>query len=119
MVKAADTLSEAQWQSQVVGIARQFGFECFHAPDNRPGRNGRIQAVTAGWPDICALGKGRALFLELKSEKGRIRPEQLTTLRKLADAGCEVGLLRPSDLPLVLAVFGPSQQRLDLLPEVA
>ena len=112
-------LLEKHWQSQVIGIAKQYGWTCFTAGKNQPTARGHRQTVTAGWPDIVALGHSRALFLELKAEKGRIRPEQVTTLRKLSEAGCEVGLLRPSDLPLVLAVLGPQQLRLHRLPEVA
>ena len=105
-------LSEAAWQSQVVGIARQYGFECFHPPANRPDARGRKQATAAGWPDLVILGKGRALFVELKSETGRIRPEQVETLRRLAEAGCETAVWRPRDLPAVLASLGPQQQPL-------
>lgn len=111
-MKAADSMTEAQWQSQVVALARQFSWECFHAPDNRPGRNGRVQSVTAGWPDLCLLGNGRALFVELKRESGKATPAQLGTLARLHDAGCEVALWRPSDLPQVLAALGPRQERL-------
>lgn len=111
-MKLADTLTEQQWQTQVVALARQFGWEVFHAPANRPNSRGHVQNIAAGWPDIVCLGHSRALFLELKSEKGRIRPEQITTLRRLAEAGCETALWRPSDLPAVLAVLGPQQRTL-------
>lgn len=108
------TLTEAQWQTQVVGIARQYGWECFHAPDNKPGAGGRRQTITPGWLDLAILGHSRALFVELKSEKGRVRPEQVVVMQKLRAAGCEVSLWRPSDLPTVLAVLGPPQIRLDV-----
>lgn len=111
-MKLAETLTESAWQSQVVGVARQFGWEAFHAPDNRPGRNGRVQAVAPGWPDLVLLGHSRALFVELKSQTGRVRPEQTQTLERLAAAGCECAIWRPSDLATVLKVLGPSQQSL-------
>lgn len=118
-MKLDDTLTEAEFQQQVVGIAKQYGWQVFHPVRNQPTFRGHRQTTEPGWPDIVALGHSRAVFIELKSSTGRVRPEQVTTLRKLAAAGCEVGLLRPSDLPLVLAVFGPRQQRLNKLPEVA
>lgn len=112
-------LSEAAWQSQVVGIAKQYGFTVFHPVRNQPTARGHKQQTEPGWPDLVILGKRRALFMELKAEKGRIRPEQLTTLRRLHEAGCEVAILRPSDLPLVLRVLGPQQERLHHLPGAA
>jgi hypothetical protein len=106
-------LSEQQWQTQVTGIAKQYGWTCFHPVRNQPTARGHKQQTEPGWPDLVLLGHSRALFVELKAEKGRIRPEQLTTLHRLAEAGCETALWRPSDLPTVLAVLGPRQQRLD------
>lgn len=118
-MKAADVMTEAAWSSQVVGIAKQYGWYCFHAPDNKPGAGGRRQTVSKGWPDWVFLGFSRSLFVELKSEKGRVRPEQAEVLRMLSDAGHEVAILRPSDLPLVLRVLGPQQERLHHLPGAA
>lgn len=115
MVKLADTLTEAQWQSQTVALCRQLGWECFWAPRNQPTSRGHRQTVPAGFPDLVVLGHGRALFLELKTETGRIRSEQKQVLARLAEAGCECAVLRPRDLSLLLAVLGPEQRRLTYL----
>lgn len=103
------SLSEQEWQTQVVGIARQYGFTVFHPVRNQPTARGHKQHTEPGWPDLVLLGRSRALFVELKAEKGRVRPEQIETLRRLSEAGCETALWRPSDLPTVLAVLGPRQ----------
>lgn len=105
-------VTEAQWQSQVVGIAKQYGWLTFHPVKNQPTARGHRQTTQPGWPDLVILGHGRSLFVELKSEKGRVRPEQIGVLRMLADSGAECALWRPSDLPEVLAALGPRQQRL-------
>lgn len=108
-MKREDSMTEAAWQSQVVALARQFGWEAFHAPANRPGIGGQRQTVTPGWPDLVLLGHSRALFVELKRESGKPTQAQLDTLAALRDAGCETCLWKPSDLPLVLAALGPKQ----------
>jgi hypothetical protein len=70
-------MSEAQLQQMVIDLARWLGFLHFH--DNDPRRN------RAGFPDLVLLHTvtGRLIFVELKSEKGRLRPEQDTWMSKL------------------------------------
>lgn len=106
------SLTEQEWQQQVVGIAKQYGFTVFHPVRNQPTARGHRQTTEPGWPDLVLLGRSRALFVELKSQTGRVRPEQTQTLKRLAAAGCETALWRPSDLPAVLAVLGPQQRTL-------
>jgi hypothetical protein len=99
-----DRLTEKQWQSLVLRLARATGWLSHHH---------RIsQGSTPGWPDLVLIGHGRALFLELKTARGRIRPPQLEWLRGLAAAGLEVGLLRPADIRLLRRALGPEQHRL-------
>ena len=105
-------LTEAMWQSQVVGVARQYSWTVFHPVKNQPTARGHRQTTEPGWLDLVILGHSRALFVELKSEKGRVRPEQVDVMQKLRAADCEVALWRPSDLPAALAVLGPQQQSL-------
>jgi hypothetical protein len=63
-------VSEAQLQQMVIDLARWAGFLHFH--DNDPRRN------RAGFPDLVLIHTttGRLIFIELKSEKGKLRPEQ-------------------------------------------
>jgi hypothetical protein len=110
----APGLTEAQWQQQVVGIAKQYRWTCFHPVRNQPTARGHKQQTEPGWPDLVLLGHSRALFVELKAEKGRVRPEQTRTLELLTAAGCETALWRPSDLPTVLDALGPRQRRLPI-----
>ena len=39
------------------------------------------------------------LFRELKSQRGRVRPEQKEWLATLSEAGSDAGIWRPSDWP--------------------
>ncbi len=51
-----------------------------------------------GWPDMVLSGKKGLLFRELKTEKGRLTPEQKDWLLALERHGCNTGIWRPSDL---------------------
>lgn len=81
-------MSEAQLQQMVIDLARWAGFMHFH--DNDPRRN------RAGFPDLVLVHTttGRLIFVELKSDKGRVRPEQDVWLQHLGRCH-EVYLWRP------------------------
>ena len=86
--------SEKQFQAQVVELARLSGFLVYHTFDSR--------RSAAGFPDLVLVRPPMVLFAELKSEGGRIRPEQREWLAALKD--CEsvaVRLWRPSDWPKI------------------
>lgn len=103
------TLGEAAWQAHVEQLARARGWLVYHAPDNRPvlGRGGKryVQAVEPGFPDLVLVRGDRVLFRELKTETGRVRPEQKKWLAALEAAGCDVAVWRPSDLSEVNATL--------------
>jgi hypothetical protein len=63
-------VSEAQLQSMVLDLARWAGYLAYHTHDSRRSR--------PGFPDLVLVHTttGRLIFVELKSEKGRVRPEQ-------------------------------------------
>ncbi len=90
MARKAPVLSEARFQAQVVTLARLLGWVAWHCV--MPKRS------AAGLPDLLLL-RDRALWFELKSERGRLRPEQIAFIARLKDAGQEVHVLKPSDWP--------------------
>ena len=85
-------MSEANLQTAVLELAQWFGYETYHTRDSRGSR--------AGFPDLVLWhgGRGRTLFVELKSQVGNVTTDQGHTLRTLAAAGNEVRVWRPSDL---------------------
>lgn len=85
-------LSEAQWQSQVIQLAKLRGWAYYHTVDSRKSNR--------GFPDLV-LVRERVVYAELKQEKGRVRPEQKDWFDLLTLAGQEVYLWRPSDLEMV------------------
>lgn len=91
-------LSEKDWQARVVDLAQLRGWRHFHAYSNR--------RSPAGWPDLAMVRAGRLILAELKTERGRIRPEQHQWLDALREVpGVEVHLWRPSAWPQVQAVL--------------
>lgn len=54
------------------------------------GRRLRETGMRKGFPDLClpvARGRFGALYIELKAERGRVRPEQKLWLAELEEAG--------------------------------
>lgn len=60
--------SEAAFQQQVVNLAGFYAWRAYHTHDSR-----RSQA---GFPDLVLVRGPELIFAELKTDKGRVRPEQ-------------------------------------------
>jgi VRR-NUC domain len=57
-----------------------------------------------GFPDCVIITKdNRVLYRELKTRKGRVRPEQQVWLDRLTAAGCDAGIWRPGDMDRIHA----------------
>lgn len=84
----AAAMTEAELQTAVRDLARRLGLRCYHTADSR--------RSDAGWPDLAIVGR-RLLLRELKTETGRIRPEQKDWIADLQGAGVDVAVWRPSD----------------------
>ena len=90
------TVTEAQWQEQVVTYAQYRGWMVAHF---RPAQNQRGQWLTAvaadgaGFPDLVLARNGVALFAELKRELGTVSEAQSSWLEQLPHAY----VWRPSD----------------------
>jgi hypothetical protein len=112
-------VSEAQWTVAVGDMLDAFGWSWIH---HRPARraNGKwstpVQGNSGrGWPDLFCVRDGRALALELKTEKGRVSPEQTAWLEKLRTAGIEAHIVRlPADWDFLDGLLRPDPQQLTL-----
>ena len=83
-------MSERQLQDAVLRLAGLLRWRCYHTHDSRRSH--------AGFPDLVLIRPPRCLFVELKSAKGRVRPEQEAWLCDLSGCeGVESALWRPSD----------------------
>lgn len=81
-------VTEKQLQSAVVEAMGYMGWLTYHTHDSR--------RSNPGFPDIVAVKGSRLIFLELKSEKGKVRAEQVEWLDVLIETHSEVYLVRPS-----------------------
>lgn len=86
-------MREREWQAQVLEAAQLMGWLGYHTHDSR--------RSAPGFPDLV-LVRERVLFAELKTDTGRLRPEQATWLERLRDAGAEAYLWRPRNWDGVL-----------------
>jgi VRR-NUC domain len=89
---------ESDWQATVVELLEVYGYRTLHV--RRSIGKGQRWATTtsiAGWPDLLAWRPNRLVAIELKSQGGKVTPEQEQVLAELADAGVETRVARPSD----------------------
>lgn len=91
-------MRERDIQDMMEEAAGYLGWRCFHDRDSR--RN------NPGFPDLVCVKGGKLLALELKTEKGRIRPEQEVWIAELAQVpGVTARIVRPSDLDEILTLL--------------
>lgn len=56
----------------------------------------RVQGLPAGHSDLAGvrIGDGRAVYIEVKTPTGKVRPEQENFLRRMREAGALAGVAR-------------------------
>lgn len=83
--------TEKQFQRQVIEFARLQGWSVYHTFDSR--------RCVAGYPDLTLVHpkRKRLLFLELKTDAGKVRPDQREWLDWLNAAGVTAAVVRPRD----------------------
>lgn len=86
---AAD-MSEDTLQERIEQLAVELGWLRYHTYDSR--------RSAAGFPDLVMVRRGRIVWRELKSMKGRVSADQRTWLDALEKANADVGVWRPIDL---------------------
>ena len=98
-------ISEAAFQSAVLDFAGLNGWKAMHMADSRrevvrKKTGARLfvgDRLARGWPDLTLVRGGVMVLAELKSERGRLSPEQrewLDALRIVAAAAPGVVLVR-------------------------
>lgn len=83
-------MTERELQHHVAILCRDLGLWHYHTWNS--------QRSEPGWPDCVILGGATALFRELKSERGRLTPEQRRCGSLLTRAGLDWCVWRPRDL---------------------
>jgi hypothetical protein len=82
---------ERDFQAAVVKLAKTLGCLVYHTHDSRRSE--------AGFPDLVIVGRRGVMFRELKTEGGRLSPEQAKWINALQDAQAGAGVWRPGDWP--------------------
>jgi hypothetical protein len=80
-------VTEREFQQQIIDTARLLGWKCYHTFDSRRSE--------AGYPDLC-LVRDRIVWLECKTEAGRVSPAQADWIAAINAAGGNALVVRPS-----------------------
>jgi hypothetical protein len=83
-------ITEKAFQAQIVELAKLYGWLHYHVHNARNS--------PAGWPDLVLVRPPHALFVEVKTDTGRLTPAQRTWLDALQRCpGVEAHVWRPGD----------------------
>jgi hypothetical protein len=94
-------ITESEFQEQELAAAGYAGWKLrYHTHDSR--------RSAEGFPDLVLIHEklGRIAVVELKSEKGRVPPEQVRWIKAFRAAGVPAYIWRPSDWAEVCSVLG-------------
>ena len=86
-------MTEKQFQSWVVDVAKVHGWKVYHTYDSRRSE--------PGFPDLVMV-RDRVLFRELKTDIGRISPAQKEWGEALTQAGADFAIWRPKDKKTII-----------------
>lgn len=94
-------ISEKDLAATVIEMARAYGWLVAGVVDQRV----YARRFSAGVPDLMMVRGKRLVFAELKSQRGKVTPEQQEWLSALVVTGAEVYLWQPQDLDLIEEVL--------------
>jgi hypothetical protein len=80
--------SEKTLLEQVRQLARMLGWRTYHPHLSKWSER--------GWPDVVLCRPPRVMFLELKSETGKVSAEQAEWIEALRACGLDARIVRPS-----------------------
>lgn len=86
----ASHMSEVELLNAVLARCDAAGWLAWHAYSSKRSR--------PGFPDVVAVGPDRVVYRELKTETGRTTEDQRRWLERLAKAGQDAGVWRPTQL---------------------
>jgi VRR-NUC domain len=96
----------------VLDVARAFHWRSYHARPARTEHGWRtpVQGDGAGWPDVVLVRGGRGVALELKTEIGRVTPEQEAWIAAFALLpGWHAQVMRPRDREAIRAMLAAKE----------
>lgn len=106
-------MNESEFQAQVIQYAQLLGYRVAHfrrvkvqRPNGSVYHETPVAADGAGWPDLVLVRGKTILFVELKTNAGKLAYEQLKWHGALRDAGQDVRIWRPRDWEEIERVLG-------------
>lgn len=92
-------VSEAEFQKAVISLAKLHGWRVMHTRTVQVGKNHFTPLVgDRGFPDLVMVHPTRGcIFVELKTDRGRVSEHQVDWLDQLEKAGMEVHVWRPQN----------------------
>ena len=110
-------MTERQFQQWVLNTAHALGWKCYHHDTQLPTRatvDGRVIRTRAmvgkGFPDIVAVRGSQCLMAELKTEKGKLSPEQEAWAEALRDVkGIRYYIWRPHDMDDITEILSEGE----------
>lgn len=99
-VRAATEGTEADFQRRITDYAQLRGWMFAHIPDSR-----RAAAGTPGFPDLVLVREDVVLFVEVKTERGKLSAAQNAWQGALLDAGQPVFVWYPSKWEMIQEVL--------------
>lgn len=110
-------LKEAPWQKQVEEALTLHGWWWNHNPPNvvvcSRCRTRIYRGIKKGVPDIWAIRPPYMLWLELKTERGQLRPEQQQLMTMIRACGLIALYARPRDRDRVLDLIAHPELKAD------
>lgn len=82
---------ERDIQTKCNAILRDLGIPFFHIAK---GASHKSKFQRLGFPDLIFWYKGKSFSIELKTAKGRVKPEQQAWLNDLSEQGVQVSICR-------------------------
>jgi len=97
-------VTEKEFANQIEGLLDTFHWRwCHFRPAST--KHGWTTALSGhpGFPDYIAVKDGSVIVIELKSEKGKVSPDQQLWLEAFKQADIDVYLWRPSDFDFAVS----------------
>jgi hypothetical protein len=100
--------TEKEFQQQVCELAKILGWTIAHfAPAlTKHGWRTPARVDGAGFPDLVLTGRGRTIFRELKTDRGRLSDDQKAWQTLLKRNGADVAVWRPMLWPEITRDLG-------------
>jgi hypothetical protein len=86
-------MTEAQFQQRITDLCDWLGLKWHHETDSRKSKK--------GFPDLVICGPNHLIWVELKSNRGRVTKAQQEWLDALEAANQQAFVWRPDDWPTI------------------